>query len=215
MAGFDCEDYYREHCFLLQIPRSLQGSVDIFEVFGHQPLPTERTWEPEVTLRAQLVKSKWDAISGEVRSEFNRRLKAERKRTGSWIQGNNGVQRLLGKELLVLAWAIEQENVSIDQSDVALRNWLGLKVEERWWLYTMTAAKTGFAHQVGLGWREALRSALCFGTKGDVFSLGALTGKARLPPRANTGTPAAPDSERKRFEMRALQSIASAKEALA
>lgn len=215
MAGFDCEDYYREHCFLVQIPRSLQASVDIFEVFGHFPLPTEATWQPEVTLRAKLAKSKWDAMSGEVRTEFNRRLKAERKKTGSWAQGGNGVQRLLGKELLVLAWAVEQEDVSTEHCEVALRNWLGLKPEERWWLYTMTAASTGFAHQAGMGWREALRSALCFGTKGDVFSLGALTGRGRLPPRPNTGNAIAPDSERKRFEFRALQSIAKATEALA
>src|SRR5438105_1198865 len=36
--------------------------------------------------------------------------------------------------------------------------------EERWWLYTMTAAATGLAHQTGMGWRGALRQALCFGT---------------------------------------------------
>ena len=49
---------------------------------------------------------------------------------------------------------------------VAIRNWLGLKPEERWWLYTMTAAATGLAHQAGMGWRGALRQALCFGTRG-------------------------------------------------
>jgi len=67
------------------------------------------------------------------------------------------VQRLLGKELLVLLWAIEQQNVSDEETAVAIRNWLGLKPEERWWLYTMTAAATGFAHQAGMGWRNALR----------------------------------------------------------
>jgi len=216
MAGFDCEDYYVEHCFLVQVPRSVQSSVDVFEVFGHAPSSTEASWAPEVSLRAQIAKGKWDAISGEVRSEFNRRLRGERKKTGSWAQGNNGVQRLLGKELLVLVWAIEQEDVSVEHCEVALRNWLGLKPEERWWLYTMTAASTGLAHQAGMGWRDALRRALCFGTRQDLFSLATLTSRGRLPPRPNDGHKIVPDAQRRHFEFTALRNIGiAAREAFA
>jgi hypothetical protein len=43
----------------------------------------------------------------------------------------------------------------------AIRNWLGLVPEERWWLYTMTNAATGHAiNGRGKGWRKALRYAL-------------------------------------------------------
>jgi Protein of unknown function (DUF3780) len=58
-----------------------------------------------------------------------------------------------------------------------------LKPEERWWLYTMTAAATGLAHQAGMGWRDALRRALCFGTRRDAFHLGAVAGRGSLEPR--------------------------------
>ena len=58
--------------------------------------------------------------------------------------------------------------------------------EERWWLYTMTAAATGLAHQTGMGWRGALRQALCFGTRSDAFHLGAVAGRGTLEPRVNT-----------------------------
>ena len=61
----------------------------------------------------------------------------------------------------------------------------GLKPEERWWLYTMTAAATGLAHQTGMGWRAALRQALCFGTRSDTFHLGAVAGRGTLEPRVN------------------------------
>ena len=44
----------------------------------------------------------------------------------------------------------------------------------------MTAAATGLAHQTGLGWRGALRQALCFGTRADAFHLGAVTGRGTL-----------------------------------
>jgi hypothetical protein len=215
MADFDCADYYVEHCYLVQVPRATKETVDVFEVFGQPPAATDPVLSPEVILRAQLSKAKWDAVSGEVRSEFNRRLKAERKRSGSWAQGNNGVQRLLGKELLVLVWAIEQDDVSVEHCDVAIRNWLGLKPEERWWLYTMTAASTGYAHQVGMGWRDALRRALCFGTKRDVFSLGVMTGRGQLPPRKNTGAAQQPDIAQKRVEFAALRAISGRLEAFA
>ena len=216
MSGFDCNDYYREHCFLVQISGKSHDTVEIFEVFGHEPRPTDKAWAPEAILRAQIPKAKWDAISGEVRLEFNRRLKADRRKTGKWSQGANGVQRLLGKELLVLVWAIEQGDVSIEMVEVAIKNWLGLKPEERWWLYTMTAAATGYAHQDGMGWRDALRRALCFGTKRDVFSLGSMTTRGRLPPRTNDGRNTPPDAERRTLEFAALRAIgASAREALA
>jgi len=43
----------------------------------------------------------------------------------------------------------------------AIRNWLGLTPEERWWLFTMTNAATG--HAIAgrdKGWRKAVRFAL-------------------------------------------------------
>lgn len=185
MSGFDVADIYREHAFLVQIPRSATGVIHVHEVFGGPPKPEDREWRPETVLRAELSRARWDAISAELRLELNRRLKALGRKGGRWSVGDNPVQRLLGKELLVLAWAIELEDVSDEELHVALRNWLGLKPEERWWLYTMTAAATGQAHQTGQGWRGALRQALCFGTGRDLFGLGAMTAHGTLPPRPN------------------------------
>jgi hypothetical protein len=42
----------------------------------------------------------------------------------------------------------------------ALRNWLALKPEERWWLYGMTVAGSGGINDTEQGWRVALRYAL-------------------------------------------------------
>jgi Protein of unknown function (DUF3780) len=216
MSGFDCEDHYLEHCYLVQIPRAVNGSVMIFEVFGERPPATTAVLEPEVVLRAEVAKSKWDMISDELRTECNRRLKAERKKAGRWSVGNNGVQRLLGKELLVLVWAVEHPDVTEERVAVAVRNWLGLKPEERWWLYTMTAASTGLAHQAGLGWRDALRSALCFGTNKDAFNLGVVMGRGRLPARKNEGYKEKPSPSRSRLEFDALRAIGlKAREAFA
>ena len=150
-GGFDCPDYYAEHCFLVSVPRTVTDPVAFQEVFGQQPAAVEGgDGAPECVLRAVLARDKWNLIAREVRLEFNRRLKADGKKAGRWLTGSNGVQRLLGKELLVLVWAVEQDEVGEEATLVAVRNWLGLKPEERWWLYTMTAAVTGYASQKGL-----------------------------------------------------------------
>ena len=67
--------------------------------------------------------------------------------------------RLLGKELTLLGWAVEDADPALIPT--AIKNWLGLAAEERWWLFTMTNAATG--HVVrgkNRGWRKAVRFAL-------------------------------------------------------
>jgi hypothetical protein len=59
-----------------------------------------------------------------------------------------------------------------------------LAPEERWWLYTMTAAQTGHHAQKNRGWRKAVRAAL---TENPVH-----------------GGPAAPTSAERRREARLL-----------
>ena len=68
------------------------------------------------------------------------------------------VARLFGKELVLLAWAIEDAEPGLAYT--AIQNWRGLAPEERWWLYTMTAAQTGHHAQKNRGWRKAVRAAL-------------------------------------------------------
>ena len=65
--------------------------------------------------------------------------------------------RLMGKEMVLLAWAIEDCDPSVIPT--AIKNWLGLSQEERWWLFTMTNAATGGINDKR-GWRKAVRYAL-------------------------------------------------------
>lgn len=184
-ANFDVADIYQEHAYLVRLTKGREAKVQVFEVFGRPPNEREPQWAPETILRCEAAREVWDVISPEVRAEFNRHLKSEGKLAGRWGADETAVQRLFGKELLVLLWAVELPDVKPEEIAVAIRNWLGLKSEERWWLYTMTAAATGLAHQGGLGWRGALRQALCFGTRSDTFHLGAVTGRGTLEPKAN------------------------------
>lgn len=152
------------HHFLVTIPAGNREEVLISEHFvwdenqADAP-PTFAPGEMEGKLRVMLARSKWNAIADEVRVEFNQRLKKDGLPAGAWKTGTNPVSRLLGKELVLLAWAIEEADPAL--TPVAIRNWLGLVPEERWWLYTMTSAATGHAiHGRNKGWRKAVRYAL-------------------------------------------------------
>ena len=74
--------------------------------------------------------------------------------TGRWHTGTNLVDRLLGKELCVLAWAAETAND--EQIPVICSKWAALRPEERWWLFSMTVAEAGLPEDTQRGWRRAL-----------------------------------------------------------
>ena len=159
--GFQPDD--TEHHFLVYIK---QGGDDVyfFEQFSYAPDMDFTALSFGIagagsTCRCLLHKVKWDLIANDVRAEFNRRLKDLNLKTAVWKHGFNYLHRLFGKEIMVLAWAIEDADPGT--VPLAIQNWLGLKPEERWWLYTITNAATGHAlKDKGKGWRKALRYAL-------------------------------------------------------
>lgn len=151
----------KNHFFVLLPPKGLNiapQSVQIYERFtwtegGEQQL------DPADILRIEISKHKWSGVKAALTAEFNVRLKKEGLKIGKFpAAGGTPVERLFGKEMMVLLWGIEDSDPAVIST--AIRNWKGLLPEERWWLYTMTNAATG-----GLkdrkGWRKALRYALC------------------------------------------------------
>lgn len=154
-VGFGCPVGVDPHHFVVDLPVGKTAQVVIAEAYG---IKAGLNGLPEVAERCYLDRSKWTMISEEVKREFNERLRSKNLATSRWTTGLNKVERLLGKELLVLAWAVETANSETVPN--AIRNWIGLRPEERWWLYTVTAAATGGAEHSDIGWRKALRFAL-------------------------------------------------------
>lgn len=159
--GFDPQE--SAHHFLVNIPRSSEARVEISEhlSWDEQEGSSEVTYgmRQDGQVRVSLAHIKWEAIADEVRSQFNQRLRRSGMKSGAWRVGNNLLRRELGKELVLLAWAIEDADPALIPT--AMANWNGLVPEERWWLYTQTAAATGHASSDrGRGWRKALRFAL-------------------------------------------------------
>ena len=162
--GFGFNPSESGHHFLVTIPASASDKVLISEHFSQDDTEEKMALnfalgKEDCNLRVILDKNKWEEIADPAKAEFNQRLKKSGIKTGKWQTGKNLLSRLFGKELVLLAWAIEDADPAL--IPVAIKNWQGLMPEERWWLYTMTNAATGHAVQGrNKGWRKAVRYAL-------------------------------------------------------
>jgi hypothetical protein len=143
--------------FFVQIPGAVDRPVQVYERFSWTEDEEQKPEHADI-LRIELSKHKWSKVSSALTAEFNARLKKDKMKIGKFVVGGTPVEKLFGKEMMVLLWGIEESDPSLIPT--AIRNWKGLMPEERWWLYTMTNASTGHIHDKK-GWRIALRFALC------------------------------------------------------
>ncbi|MBI4509953.1 MAG: DUF3780 domain-containing protein [Deltaproteobacteria bacterium] len=159
-VGFGAPDRPGAHIFRVEIPAGRNDPVVIVEDYGYRGLEGGVPRDEE---RVVLRRSVWSGIADITRREFNGRLKAAKVLTSRWHTGTNLVDRLLGKELCVLAWAAE--TASDEQLPVICGKWAALRPEERWWLFSMTVAEAGLPEDTQRGWRRALFHALSDGDK--------------------------------------------------
>lgn len=162
--GFGFDPAEGEHHFVVTLPASGREPVYVSEQFVWHEHPERRhlslaLGNEESKMRVVLPQEKWELIAEAAAAEFNQRLRRKGVRAGAWKPGYVAVSRLFGKELVLLAWSIEDADPALVPA--AVRNWKGLTPEERWWLFTMTNAATGHAVTGrNLGWRKAIRYAL-------------------------------------------------------
>lgn len=155
--GFGYIPEETKHHFLVRIPRSKNSDVIIYERFEWDNSEIQKTDTVEKNLKVIIRREKWDAVKDVLEKEFNKRLNATNTIVGKFKIGDIPVERLLGKEMILLLWAIEDSDPKLIST--AVKNWLGLSQEERWWLFTMTNATTGY-YADKRGWRKAIRYAL-------------------------------------------------------
>jgi hypothetical protein len=144
-TGFGVPNDIDPHHFVVDIPTARANPVVITEQFG--------------------LSGGSNGLPDSLERVLNDRLKEKKLATSRWKSGKNQVERLLGRELCVLAWAIEAAPKETIPN--AIRNWSGLKPEERWWLFAMAASMTGTSQDVDVGWRKALRVALTENPTGE------------------------------------------------
>ena len=159
-VDFGAPTIFGAHVFRVDIPSSRNDAVTIIEDYGYRG---QEGGVPKDEERVILKRPIWSAIADIARREFNDRLKAAKVPVARWHAGSNIVDRLLGRELCVLAWAAE--TASEDKVPVICNKWAALRPEERWWLFAMTVAEAGMPEDTERGWRRALYYALSDGEK--------------------------------------------------
>ena len=150
---------YGAHIFRVNVPTTLGGDITITEDYG---LKGGENGVPPYETRVALPRKFWSAIAETARKDFASRLKAKKLASSRWTTGENKVDRMLGKELCILAWASEHAS-SVDECKAIAAKWSALRPEERWWLFSQTAAEAGLAEDKDGGWRKALYHALSSG----------------------------------------------------
>ncbi len=158
-VDFGASSAFGIHHFYVEIPPKPRDAVSIFEDFGFDGDENRRE---KTECRVFLARELWTKIRDDARRDFNTRLKVKKMSIGSWKTGIVKLDRFLGRELCVLAWAAEHATPA--ECAVISQKWLALRPEERWWLYTKTASEAGMSNQTLRGWRKALYCALSDGT---------------------------------------------------
>lgn len=144
-------------CFEFLIDGSAGASCRLVSV-----VQTERG--PRRTELAEISGATWRKLSARAVRELAQDMNAdelEGKKVPSLKTGTNRLSPLVGRELALLLWALQEEGAP-EQIEAILHGWRELAREERWWLYAKAAAH---GQQTGSGWRRALFHALSESTE--------------------------------------------------
>jgi hypothetical protein len=152
--GFGVPNDPLPHQFLVRIPVGRAEPVEIWEDFGAAAVGTAA----QRLCRATVPRDTWRQVAEGVKSHLNRRLKEKGFKASRFNTGDNRVERILGRELCVLTWAIE--NAIPDEAAIAFTRWSSHRPEELWWLFQQIDRDGGEWDSPKTGWRIAIRHAL-------------------------------------------------------
>lgn len=156
--GFGFDPGESAHHFVVRIPDEEKAPVIVeehFEWMGEKDDPSQK----KPIIKIKLDQYRWERIAETARNMFNKRIRLAGQRSMTWkVKDDNVLAPHFGKELVLLAWALEDIDESLIPNVIA--NWTGLEPEERWWLYTTVNATFTSAEAGGdRGWRKAIKIA--------------------------------------------------------
>lgn len=133
--------------------------VQFIERFAYGESVDNGVDAPREALKAELDLERWQRIRDDAASVFNAHLRAAGVRATSWRKGTATLLAPhLGRELLLLVWAAEGQDLSV--LPAVRLNWRGFAPEERWWLYSTINASSRHPEHAERGWRKAIKIAL-------------------------------------------------------
>ena len=152
--GFGVPNDMAPHQFQVRIPAGRADPVEVWEDFGAAAVGTSA----QRLCRVAVQRDTWRQVAEGVKSHLNRRLKEKELKGSRFNTGDNRIERILGRELCVLAWAIE--DATPNEAAIAFNRWSSHRPEELWWLFQQIDRDGGEWDSPRTGWRLAIRHAL-------------------------------------------------------
>lgn len=152
--GFGVPNDMAPHQFLVRIPAGRADPVEVWEDFGAAAVGSAA----QKLCRVAVQQDTWRQVAEGVKFHLNRRLKEKDLKASRFNTGENRVERILGRELCVLAWAIE--DATPNEAAIAFTRWSSHRPEELWWLFQQIDRDGGEWDSPKTGWRIAIRHAL-------------------------------------------------------
>lgn len=161
LSGFGAPTELGAHVFRLRTDKTNNRMLLVEDYGDSRASEGEDPEQP----RAALPAAVWQQVAPFVRRDFNERLANQKRKKGAWnCAAEVQLDRLLGRELTLLFWALEglhdHETHAVGS---ALKSWQQLRPEERWWFAAMAASGAGRPEDGCKGWRLAIRAALVHG----------------------------------------------------
>ena len=152
--GFGAPNTSLPHQFFVRIPKGKAAPIEVWEDFGAAAVGTAT----QKLCRAAVPRKTWQRVTQGLKSHLNRRLKEKGIKASRFATGDNRIERILGRELCVLAWAVE--DATSDEAVIAFTRWSSHRPEELWWLFQQIDKDGGEWDSPRTGWRSAIRHAL-------------------------------------------------------
>ena len=155
IRGFGVPSINFPHHFLVRIPEHRIASVEVWEDFG--------TCKDSKKLhRAVIPRKVWNKIKPDLQKHLNRRLVEKGFSRSSFSKPTNNtdtpVERILGRELCMLAWAVE--GATPNEAEILFSHWSSYQPEELWWLFQQVDNDAGEWNSPIIGWRTAIHHAM-------------------------------------------------------
>lgn len=148
--GFGVSNAIAPHRFLVRIPKDRGSAVEILEDFGAAGMDSGLG----IICRVRIPRANWRAVADEAKAYLNRRLREKGLKSASFHTGDTPVERLLGRELTVLGWAIEA--ISPEEAAASVTKWASYRAEELWWLFNQIDRDAGEFDDARTGWRRGV-----------------------------------------------------------
>jgi len=148
--GFGFNPDETEHHFYMVIT---PDEVEVYERFYWEDGEQVKDLQDK-NLILKMEKGKFNKVKSTLKKYMNEEMVKRGDKKGDLKDGAFPIERLLGKEIMVLLWGIEEINTSL--IDAAVKSWAGFSNMDLWWIFTRTNAANGY-YKNRMGWRKSIK----------------------------------------------------------